>query len=65
MVTQNEDSAWNACIQLWEGVASFGCGDTADAADAAARDCAVGPKLLFEHFAGILPGEPGHVSARA
>jgi predicted RNase H-like HicB family nuclease len=48
VVTQDEDGGWNACVRLWEGVASFGHGDTADAA---IKDCAAGLKLLFEHFA--------------
>jgi hypothetical protein len=62
VVTQDEDGVWNAHLQLWEGVGAVGSGETADEA---IKDCAAGLKLLFEHFAEMLPGEPGHAPAKA
>lgn len=57
-VSQDEDGAWNAEVRLWAGVGAVGHGETADKA---VLNCASGLKLLLEHFAEMLPGEPGHV----
>jgi predicted RNase H-like HicB family nuclease len=61
-VTQDEDGAWSAMVKLWDGVGAVGHGDTPDKA---VTDCAAGLKLLCEHYAATLPGEPGHVPAAA
>jgi len=52
VVTQDEDGAWSARVQLWEGVGAVGGGATADEA---INDCAAGLKLLAEHPAETLP----------